>query len=39
MLLNGKPLVVFLLGMVLFKQIHPNRINDSWLQEGFIAVK
>lgn len=25
--------------MVLFKQIHPNHINDSWLQEGFIAVK
>lgn len=32
-------MVVFLFGMVLFKQIHPNHINDSWFQEGFIAVK
>lgn len=38
-LVHGKPVVVFLFGMVLFKQIHPNHINDSWFQEGFIAVK
>lgn len=38
-MLHGKLLVLLLFGMVLFKQIHPNHINDSWLREGFIAVK
>lgn len=39
MLLHRKLLVALLFGMVKFKQIHPNHINDSWVREGFIAVK
>lgn len=39
MLLFGKLLAALLLGMVFYKQIHPNHTNGSWLREGFVDVE